>query len=66
MTSGIIRVILDDFTAFNDGTNFLGPDHSLRPGHLAQCVGQEQDALACRGPDLQQDVRKVWHVHGLL
>src|SRR4030067_986437 len=49
--SGIFRIVLYDFAFLNDFPSVRGGNHSIRPGHLAYRVRQEEYLLRCSLPN---------------
>lgn len=61
VTARILRIVLDEIALLNDRSNLTRSDHSLRPRHLPNGVGQEEQALRSSAFDLLDDpFRSHW------
>ena len=43
--SGILRIVLDDFSFGYNTPDLCSADHTIRPQHLTQCVRKEKKLL---------------------
>ena len=61
VSSGVVRVILNDLACADDLSDLRRTDHTLRPCHLLHGMGKKQDPKGCCLANLLQDTEVRVH-----